>query len=360
MALIEIDGSTGEGGGQLVRTSIALATLLTKGIHIRNVRAKRSPPGFRSQHLTGVKAVATIADADVTGLEIGSQDLVFEPHRRLAGSFTFDIGTAGSIPLVLQALMPAAAFAPKQTKVNLIGGTNVRWSPSIDYVLSVLLPTLGKMGYNGKIAVEQRGHYPKGGGRVTAIIDPVRKLKSINFTEFGKVKKIYVLSHCVKLPSHVADRQAKSAVQLLREAGYDNLELKTEWYRSDEDPHLGPGSGVTVCAETTTGALLGSDSLGERGKPAEKVGEEAAQELIRELDSRMPVDKHMGDMLIPYVSVAEGRSQFKVSEITLHLVTNIQIAEALADVKFQVEGKMGTPGTISVKGIGLMNAAVED
>jgi len=360
MALIEIDGSIGEGGGQLVRTSVALATLLGKGIHIRNVRAKRSPPGFRAQHLTGVKAVATIADADVRGLEIGSQDLVFEPHRRLSGSFIFDVGTAGSISLVLQALMPAAAFAPNQTRFNLIGGTNVRWSPSIDYVPRVLLPTLGKMGYNCRVTVEQRGHYPKGRGRVMAIIEPVRKLKSIKFTEFGKVEKVYVISHCVKLPSHVAERQAESAAKLFREVGYDNIEVKTEWYPPDKDPHLGPGSGVTVYAETTTGALLGSDALGERGKPAEKVGEEAAQKLIKELDSRMPVDRHMGDMLIPYVTVADGRSEFKVSEITLHLVTNVHVAEAVAGVKFEVEGKMGTPGMISVKGIGLTNAAIDE
>jgi len=353
--VIEIDGSVGEGGGQVVRTSVALAALLGKGIHIFNVRAKRHPPGFKPQHMVGVRAVARLSQAHVEGLIASSMELTFKPRTRLSGEFSFEIGTAGSIPLVLQALMPAAAFSPGPVKISLGGGTDVRWSPPIDYMRYVVLPVLARLGYEANLMVVRRGHYPRGGGKVIVEVKPVRELTHLVLTEFGEVERIRGLSHCVRLPRHVAERQANTAVKVLEEAGYGDVSIEREWYGPGGDPHLGPGSGIVLYAETTSGAVLGADALGERGKPAEVVGREAAEKLLKELVSGMPVDRHMGDMLIPYMAVAGGVSTVKVSEVTMHLLTNVEITELITGVNFDVEGVLGESGKVSVDGVGLTN-----
>lgn len=351
--VIEIPGNMLEGGGQIVRTSVALSALLEKSIHVRNVRAKRTPPGLKAQHLTGVKAVATLSKAQCSGLDIGSIEFTFEPKSRMAGRFRFDIGTAGSIPLVLQALMPTSAFAPDRLEIEVTGGTDVRWSPTIDYIRFVKLPMLAKMGYQAQLKVLRRGHYPKGGGRVVMAVNPLRRLERIQLTDQNGIRRIRGLSHCVKLPRHVAERQVKAAESALGKAGYTDARLDLEWYEVENDHHLGPGSGILLYAETGSGTIIGADAIGERGKPAEKVGLEAAENLIAEVKSGTPVDRHLADMLIPYMAVADGSSKILTSQITLHTLTNIRITELVAGVKFKVAGDLGKPGSIEVEGIGL-------
>jgi RNA 3'-terminal phosphate cyclase (ATP) len=163
--VIEIDGSFGEGGGQVLRTAVALSALLGREVHIKNIRAKRPNPGLRAQHMTAVKAVAALCDAETIGLEIESTELSFMPRKIVSGSFKFDVGTAGSISLVLQALMPAGAFSSGGTEFEITGGTDVRWSPTIDYVRFVILPMLSRLGYAAELKLIRRGHYPKGGGK---------------------------------------------------------------------------------------------------------------------------------------------------------------------------------------------------
>jgi len=351
--MIIINGDFLEGGGQIVRTSVALAALLNKEIKIINVRGKRSPPGLKAQHIAGVKAVAAISKAYVEGLKEGSKELIFKPSSRESGEFHFDVGTAGSISLVLQALMPTAAFSSGKMKITVTGGTDVKWSPTIDYIRFVTLPILKLMGYNAHLTVEKRGHYPKGGGKIIMIIEPVKQLKSLTLIDRGEIKEVYGLSHCVKLPKHVAERQAKSAEEKLKNEGFKNIKIDLEWYQPEKDFHLGPGSGITLCAKSNSGAILGADSIGEKGKPAEQVGKEAAETLIEEINSKAALDKHMGDIIIPYLAVANGFSEVTVSKITLHTLTNLKITELIAGVKFNLQGDLGTPGKISVKGIGL-------
>jgi RNA 3'-terminal phosphate cyclase (ATP) len=350
---IEIPGDMLEGGGQIVRTSVALSALLEKSIHVVNVRAKRTPPGLKAQHLTGVKAVADLSKAECSGLDIGSTEFTFEPKARLTGQFRFDVGTAGSIPLVLQALMPASAFAPDKLEIEVTGGTDVRWSPTIDYMRFVKLPMLAKMGYQAQLKVLRRGHYPKGGGRVVMAINPTRRLEKIQLTDQDGIRRIRGLSHCVKLPKHVAERQLNVAESALRKAGYADARIDLEWYEAANNHHLGPGSGIALYAETGSGAIIGADAIGERGKPAENVGLEAVEKLIAEVKSGTPVDRHLADMLIPYMAVAKGTSKILTSEITLHTLTNIRITELVAEVKFKVTGELGKPGSIEVEGIGL-------
>ena len=342
-----------EGGGQIIRTALALSALTGKPVSVTKIREKRPIPGLQAQHYIAAKALATVCNAETTGVAVGSREVTFVPHDRAGGRFTFDVGTAGSIPLILQALMPAAAYAPSPTEFELTGGTDVRWSPSIDYIRLTQLPLLRGMGYEATIQVHRRGHYPKGGGRVSVRINPPRTLQSVRWLERGEFIEINGVSHCVQLPSHVAERQASAAKERLSQAGFSNLKVATESYARGQDPHLAPGSGLTLIAKFTSGAILGVDGLGERGKPAENVGAEAAGSLLKEIASGAPVDRHMGDMIIPYLAVADGVSEIQVSEITPHTLTNIKVAEMLTGVKFTVEGELRGAGRISVNGVGL-------
>ncbi|HXX72075.1 MAG TPA: RNA 3'-terminal phosphate cyclase [Candidatus Acidoferrales bacterium] len=351
--MLEIAGDFMEGGGQIVRTALALSALTGKPVSITKIRENRPNPGLQAQHFIAAKALAAVCSAETTGLAVGSRELKFVPHDRVGGGFTFDVGTAGSIPLVLQALMPAAAYAPSSTQFELTGGTDVRWSPTIDYVRLVQFPLLTKMGYEATIDLHRRGHYPKGGGRVAVNIRPSHTLKAVRWLERGDLTEIEGISHCVKLPKHVAERQANAATQELNNAGLDHIKLATETYAPNQDHHLAPGSGLTLAAKFATGAVLGADSLGERGKPAEKVGKECAEILCKEISSGAPVDKHMGDIMIPYLAVADGMSEIRVSEITPHTITNIKVAEILTGVQIKLEGELRRPGRITVSGMGL-------
>jgi RNA 3'-terminal phosphate cyclase (ATP) len=351
--MLEVPGNLLEGGGQIVRTTIALAALTGNPVKITKIRDKRPNPGLQPQHVVAVRAVAAICNAETTNLLQGSQELTFTPHGHAAGRRSFDVGTAGSIPLILQALMPAAAYAPGKVEVELTGGTDVRWSPTIDYVRLIELPLLQLMGYRAIIQLHRRGHYPKGGGHVSISLDPTRTLKAVSLSERGQLLEIEGVSHCVRLPSHVAQRQATAAKEKLNANGFTQVNIDTETYPPNQDPHLAPGSGVTLLAKFSSGTILGSDSLGERGKPAETVGADAATKLLAELASGAPLDKHMGDILIPYLAVAEGKSTIQVSEITMHTLTNIKVSEIVAGVKFEVEGELHHPGRITVNGAAL-------
>lgn len=346
--MIEVPGDMLEGGGQIIRTATALAVLLQKDIHLLNIRGGRKPPGLKAQHVTGIKAIAAISNAEVEGLEIGSRELYFRPKTVKGGIFRFDVGTAGSVSLVLQAIMPALAFSSTRTEISITGGTDVKWSPTIDYLRLVALPMLSKMGYKAQLTVKRRGHYPKGGGEVVMIVEPTEKLSSVQLLCRGEILKVGGVSHCVNLPEHVADRQASSAEKYLRKAGLSRVEVARERLSG-----LGPGSGVTLYAVSSDGCILGADALGERGKPSEKVGEEAAAKLVEEIQSQMCLDRHMGDMIIPYMAVAEGGSHVTTSKITLHTLTNIRVSELITGVKFKVKGNLDQPGSISVKGLGL-------
>ncbi len=336
-----------EGGGQILRTSIALAALLQKEVLITRIRGKRTPPGLKAQHVTGVSAVAAISKAHVEGLHTGSNQLYFCPKEREGGEYHLDVGTAGSVTLVLQAVMPASAFAYKPSQITITGGTDVRWSPSIDYLKLVILPNLSLLGYNGSVRLERRGHYPKGGGRIIFTINPIKHLSPLVLEGKKSIKKIYGISHSVMLPRHVAQRQANAAEKVLKNY-FDQAIIDVQTCEG-----LCPGSGITVTATFDSGAVIGADSIGERGKPAEKVGEEAALKLLEEIDSQATFDRHMGDIIIPYLAVAKGRSQITVSRFTLHTLTNIRVTESIVGVQFSFEDVMDKPARIVVDGLGL-------
>ncbi len=349
--MIEIDGSQGEGGGQILRSSLALAAVLGKDIRVFNIRAGRSEPGLKAQHLTGAKAVASLCKADCQGLEIGSSEFIFKPREINGGTFRFDVGTAGSITLVLQALMPLLPFASHEVSLEIQGGTDVKWSPPIDYLNRVALSLLRWMGAEISLQIVKRGHYPKGGGIVRANSTPCEFLKPVLGLKSGRASSINGISHAIGLPKHVAERQANAAAELIEEKGLPSPTIEIE--ASENGSHIHPGSGVVLWAIMENSAIVGGDCLGERGRPAEEVGRFAARTLAEEIESGCFLDRHMGDMIIPYLALAEGVSELSIAKVTLHTLTNIKVAEEVAGVHFDLVEKLGDPGRLWVKGLGL-------
>ncbi len=340
--MIEIDGSFGEGGGQIIRTAIALAAITGKEVEIKNIRANRPKPGLAAQHLHAVKAVEKLSGGRTEGLGLRSTQLKFAPAALKGFEGEIDIGTAGSITLLLQCLIPVALFADEPTKVRIKGGTDVKWSPPIDFYTNVFLKAIQEMGCDVQIDMKRRGYYPKGGGLVEARItpshcgalphdpaSPVRAyLKGIVFKENEREGIIKGVSHSCGLPAHVVERQAKAAERILNERVYDT-EIKTE---IENDGKRTTGSGITLWRGYKSGS-----ALGERGKRAELVGEEAARNVIKELGSVSTVEVHLADQLIPYIALADGKSEMKVREVTKHLETNMYVTKKFLDVGFGVE-----------------------
>lgn len=353
--MIEVDGSIGEGGGSVLRTALAISAVAQQPIRIYNIRARRPKPGLRPQHLKAVEAVAKLTNANVSGLELDSAEVRFEPGRIADGSYSVDIGTAGSTTLILQAIMPAAAFSPAPIDFEIRGGTDNPMAPPVDFWKNVTFPTLRRMGYAGDLECHRRGHYPRGGGVIRAKVEPVERLQALSIAEPGQVVRVRGVAHSVRLPGFIATNMAHSATKALVRAGYSDIKIETETYEPSNDTHLGPGAGITVWAETEGGAIIGASALGKRGKPAERVGNDVVADLVRQLKTGMAVDKHLTDQLIPYLTLAEGTSEISSTELTLHALTNVALVEKIFNVKFEVKGDIGEPGRIKVTGLGKEN-----
>jgi len=320
--VIVIDGSFGEGGGQIIRTAVALSAVTGNDISINNIRNNRPQPGLKAQHLYAVRTAAALTQADVTGLELGSTCVIFRPKGIFGGHYNVDIGTAGSITLLLQCLMPAAAMSTETVTLDIIGGTDVAWSPPIDYLSNVLFPVLTSMGLDCSIHLQNRGYYPRGGGSVKVVINP-SKFKGIYIRKISC--DIMGTSHSSNLPKHVVQRQADAAREELEGAGYKvSIDMETA-------NNVSTGSGITLWSGN-----IGGSALGKRGLPAEKVGRVAAMEIITELDSGAAVDVYMADQLIPYMGLA-GAGSFTSREISKHTSTNIWVVEQFLKIKFKIK-----------------------
>jgi len=337
--MLKIDGTYGEGGGQIIRTAIALAAITGEEVEIENIRANRPNPGLSAQHLHAVKAVEELSGGKTEGLELRSTGLKFAPGALNGFEGDIDIGTAGSITLLLQCLIPVAVFADSETTVRIRGGTDVKWSPPMDFYTELFLKAIREMGCDVHLDLKRRGYYPKGDGLVEAKITPSHPLKGFVLVESGRTGEregvIKGISHSCGLPAHVAERQAKAAESVLNAAGYDS-ELKTE---IDEKN----GKRTTGCGITLWKGYKSGSALGERGKRAERVGEEAAGNIIKELESASAstVDVYLADQLIPYIALANDKSEIRVREVTKHLKTNMYVTKKFLDVEFEIEKKSG-------------------
>ena len=333
--MIDIDGSQKSGSGTILRLSVALAAILGQPIHVYSIRDNRPQPGLRPQHLEAVLTAARLCEAEVEGARLDSRELWFRPKEVKGGKFEAEIGTAGSISMLLMTILPICLFAKDIVRLHVSkGGTDVSNSPTINYMRNVFLPTLKRMGVNVSIMVHKYGYYPKGMGEVTLTVEPCKSLQPLRLESFGKLKAIKGVSVCTFLAERkVAERQAKAANNCLREKGF-SVEIEIIDDRSNP---LQKGSSLVLWAESDVGAILGADAIGELRKTSETVGMEAAEKLYTEVSTKTTVDVHLADMLIPYVALAKGKSAYLTRTMSDHLVTNIWLAEKLTNVKFNIE-----------------------
>lgn len=332
--MLEIDGSQKSGSGTILRMSVALAAIVNKPLHIFRIREKRTQPGLRPQHLEAVMTAAKICGAEVKGAKLGSRELWFTPHGIKGGEIHAEIGTAGSIPMLLLAVLPMCAYAGRPIRLNVSrGGTDVKNAPTINYLKYVLLPLLTRMGLKASVTIQKYGYFPKGMGEVTLDVEPCPKLQSIMIQEFGNIQRIKGVSICTFLADRrVAERQAVTANERLKSA---NLQADIMIVNDTSNPFQ-KGSSLLLWAETDTGVLLGGDSIGEIGKPSEVVGREAAENLLKELPAKPTVDTHLSDMLVPYMALAEGNSCYFCRLVTEHLDANIWLAKEILGRRFHV------------------------
>ena len=332
--MIEVDGSYGEGGGQILRAAISLSCLTGKPVKISKIRANRPKPGLAAQHLKGIEAAKELTNAEVKGLRLGSTEIMFTPGDVKARKLRIDVGTAGSVTLILQSILLPSLI--KGCEFTITGGTDVKWAPTADYFKYVTLPALSRLGVKCEFEVVRRGYYPKGGGMVR-VKTAKSSLKGFEFTdESGKL--VQGISHCSNLPDHVAKRQAVAAERLISREGFDTeIEIITL-------KGFSTGSAITLWD-----GFKGGSSLGEHGKPAEKVGEEAVLELLSELKDDGAIDRHLADQLMVFAAVAEGKTAYTTTEISVHQKSNAHvISKFLGDV-VKIEGKK-----IEIKGSGLL------
>ena len=335
-AMLEIDGSLKSGSGTMLRLSVAFSAITGRPLHMINIRAKRSNPGLRPQHLEAVLTAAKLCRARVIGARVGSMEITFEPGPIVGGRFRAEIGTAGSIPMLIMTILPICIFAPTPVRVLIEkGGTDVRHAPTINYMRYVFLPTLAKMGVKARIRVLRYGYYPRGLGAAELYVEPLEgPLKPIELAEFGSIKAVKGVSVCTFLEKRrVADRQARAAEKVLAEEGLD-ADIQVIYDRSNPAQK---GSSIVLWAETDKGVLLGADAIGELGKPAEAVGREAAEGLLAEIRARATADVHLADMLVPYVALASGRSVYLARQFTDHMDANIWLAEQILGARFSVQ-----------------------
>lgn len=326
--MIEIDGSMGSGGGQVLRTCLALSAYTGKGFRINRIRAERPNPGLAMQHLKCVEAVAGICGADVEGAELGSESVEFHPGEPRREELDIDIGTAGSVTLLLQ-----AALLPSMSEGSVIGvrgGTDVKWSPTWDYLVNVAAPLMERAGLRASYELVRRGYYPEGSGIVEVSVSP-SEVEGLTATERGELQRVEGISHVKDLPRHIAERQAESATEVLGELPVD---VDVDVVRESGGP--GRGTGVTLWAvygET----VLGGSALGERGKPAEEVGREAAAFLMGEVEGDGVLDRFAADQVLPFLAIGGGR--YTATERTSHLETNAETCRRFLESDIELEGR---------------------
>ncbi|MBI5332279.1 MAG: RNA 3'-terminal phosphate cyclase [Candidatus Aenigmarchaeota archaeon] len=375
MDMIEIDGATGEAGGQILRTATGLSAITGKPFHIYNIRKGRCTQGMRPQHLTGVKAVAQLCNAKLKHAEIDSTELEFIPGKITGGKHRFDIGTAGSIPLLLQSLIIPATHANMPVELDLYGGTDVKWSPTIDYFRYIFVKYAKMFGIDVSVDIIKRGFYPKGGGHIIMRIMPAMPTPLVltECTELTRIdawgiatndmKKAQVAERIMKAFEQEINNIAKNIAKSLLGSMFSDLTIGRTELRSNEvrdtTKHNKTRNKIPDCREVQyidslstgctffahthheNGTCLGSCAIGEKGKSAEQIGKDVALMLKKQIDSKACVDENMADQILPFMALAapHGESRIKAAEITDHVRTNIWVIEKFMPVKFEIDEK---------------------
>jgi RNA 3'-terminal phosphate cyclase (ATP) len=330
-----------------------LSVLTGRPFTLTNIRANRSKPGLRPQHLTAVRAAAAICDAELKGAGLNSQTLEFRPQtspqgggERLPVVYRFDVadavrgGSAGSVMLILQALLWPLLFAKGQSHLTLRGGTHVPFSPPYHYLAEVVRPAVARFGADFELELVEWGWYPAGGGQITAVIQPVTHLQAVDFAP-APAHKVNGVAAVTNLPAHIPQRMARRADNLLRQAGFaTDIQPLRERGR-------GPGAGLFLWLPQA-----GFSSLGRKGLPADKVAETAVADLLAFVDNKVSIDKHLADQLLIPMALGYGRSTTTTNPLTQHTLTNAHLLRQWLDVPITITGDLGHPGEIVVDGIG--------
>ncbi len=335
--MLELDGSQGEGGGQVLRTSLSLSMVTGTPIRIRRIRARRTPPGLRRQHLEAVRAAAKISGARVQGAEVGSSELLFEPGEVTAGEYSFDVGTAGSTTLVFQTVLPPLLRLSQPSLLTLQGGTHNPLAPPFEFLDLAYLPLLRRMGPSVTAELARHGFYPAGGGLFTVAIEPA-PLAGFELLERGEIRRRRAAALISRLPRHVAERELR---QVAEETGWSPSELEV---REVESP--GPGNALLleVESEHATEVFVG---FGQKGVPAEEVSRQAVAEMSGWLASGMPVGEHLADQLLLLFSLA-GSGAFATVPLSGHTLTQIDLIPRFLDVRIEVEPGPGDSQVVRV------------
>ncbi|MEW5986992.1 MAG: RNA 3'-terminal phosphate cyclase [Chloroflexota bacterium] len=344
-----IDGSQGEGGGQVLRASLSLAAVTGRPFRLEKIRARRSKPGLRPQHLTAVRAVAALCQADLKGAELDSTTLEFRPGSPPhGGDYFFDVsdaaqgGSAGATTLILQAILWPLLCADGPSHVTLRGGTHVPFSPPYHYLAEVARPAFGRLGATFATELRAWGWYPQGGGVITATIEPVGHLQAATFERVA-ADTVEGVAAVTNLPAHIPHRMARRAHNLLEEAGF------TPAVAPLRERGVGPGAGIVLWLPQA-----GFSSLGRVGLPADKVAEAAVNDLLAFWrDKKAAVDFHLADQLLLPMALAQGISSFTTNRLTQHTLTNVALLTQWLNVSITVDGRLDAPGRVVVNGIGL-------
>lgn len=322
--MISIDGSYGEGGGQIIRTSLALSLVTGKPFRIERVRARREKPGLQRQHLTAVLAAAEIGRAEVSGARVGATEFTFVPRSVEPGNYTFSIGTAGSTTLVLQTVLPPLMIASAPSRLVLEGGTHNVHAPPFEFLARTFLPLVNQVGPTVEIELKRYGFYPPGGGRLEISIEPAREFKRLEIRERTLALTKRARALVVNLPAHIGERELSVVKEKL---GWSDEQLEVV----TSNNALSPGNVLTIEIERAqlTEIITG---IGERGVRAETVAERAAAEALTYLESDAPVGPHLADQLLVPLALSRGGS-YLTGPLSLHTTTNIEIIKKFLDVK---------------------------
>jgi RNA 3'-terminal phosphate cyclase (ATP) len=324
---VEIDGSFGEGGGQILRSALAMSLVTQKPLRITKIRAGRKKPGLLHQHLTSVKAATAISQAEVRGDSLGSQELYFAPKTVTPGQYHLAVGTAGSCTLVLQTVLPALLTAGGQSKLHLEGGTHNPFAPPFDFLAKTFLPIVNRMGPKVTATLKRPGFYPAGGGEIEVSIEPAATLSGIDLLERGQIKKQLARAMVARLPRSVGERELKVVQDRLT---WDRSCLQEEEIRDSR----GPGNALIIEIESENITEVFT-SFGQRGLPAEEVADNTVREVQEYLASGVPVGKHLADQLLIPMALANG-GKFRTLPLTEHTTTNIQVLKQFLNVEIQV------------------------
>jgi len=339
--MIRIDGSTGEGGGQILRTALTLSMMTSEDFIIENIRSGRENAGIRHQHLQAVEASLKICNGQAKGAGIGSGTLEFSPGKVKEGHFEFAIGTAGATTLVFQTIFLPLNVADGKSMIIIEGGTHVPYSPSFHYISTHWIFFLDKVGLNLEIKLDKAGYYPRGGGKIIGIINPTEKISGIDLLERGRLNQIRGISAVSNLPRKIAERQRNRVIKRL------GCQYPLNDIRIANVPSDFKGTFLMLIAEFefSQACFVG---LGAPGKPSESVADEAIDPLVDLLLTDGVVDPFMGDQLLLPLAFAKSPSSFRTSQVTQHLLTNSAIIKEFLDIDIVIDGDIGKPGNVTI------------